>query len=84
VFLLSEKLRIIQGFTQDSALLRASINQLAANPSTSALLPTAYSTAAMDMPVNMILDKAIGSNATTLADMAAGFSSLKISRRFSR
>jgi VWFA-related protein len=72
VFLLSEKLRIIQGFTQDSALLRASINRLAANPSTSALLPTSYSTAAMNMPVNMILDKAIGADATTLADMAAG------------
>ena len=72
VFLLSEKLRIIQGFTQDSALLRASINRLAANPSTSALLPTAYSTAAMNMPVNMILDKAIGADATTLAAMAAG------------
>jgi len=82
VFLLSEKLRIIQGFTQDSALLRASINQLAANPSTSALLPTAYSTAAMDMPVNMILDKAIGSNATTLADMAAGLQQFEDQQAF--
>ena len=71
VFLLSEKLRIIQGFTQDSALLRASINRLAANPSTSALLPTAYSTAAMNMPVNMILDKAIGADATLLTNTAA-------------
>ena len=71
VFLLGEKLRIIQGFTQDSALLRASINRLAANPSTSALLPTATTTAAMDMPVNMILDKAIGADAVTLANTAA-------------
>src|ERR1700677_831781 len=44
VFLLSEKLRIIQGFTQDSTVLRAAINRLAANPNTSALLPTIEST----------------------------------------
>ena len=47
VFLLSERLRIIQGFTQDSGLLRSSIAKFAANPNTSALLPTASSTAAL-------------------------------------
>jgi VWFA-related protein len=71
VFLLSEKLRIIQGFTQDSALLRASIARLAANPTSSALLPTAAATAAMDTPVNMILQKALEADSQELADIAA-------------
>jgi VWFA-related protein len=70
VFLLSERLRIIQGFTQDSATLRASISRFAANPSTSALLPTAASTAAMQVPVNIELQKAVESGSTELADMA--------------
>ena len=34
VFLLSERLRIIQGFTQDGTVLRAAIKRLAANPNT--------------------------------------------------
>jgi VWFA-related protein len=72
VFLLSEKLRIIQGFTDDSSVLRASIARLAANPTTSALLPTASSTAAADSPVNLILQKAAASGSVQLADMAAG------------
>jgi len=71
VFLLSERLRIIQGFTQDSSLLRASIARLAANPNTSALLPTAASTAAMDAPVNIILQKSLESGSTQLANEAA-------------
>jgi VWFA-related protein len=71
VFLLSERLRIIQGFTQDSALLRASIARLAANPNTSALLPTAASTAAMDAPINIMLQKAVEADSTQLADEAA-------------
>ena len=71
VFLLSERLRIIQGFTQDSAVLRASIARLAANPNTSALLPTAASTAAMDTPVNIILAKAVEADSTQLANQAA-------------
>jgi len=72
VFLLGEKLRIIQGFTQDSAVLRASIARLAANPSTSALLQTASTSAAMDAPVNLILTKAVEAGSTQLADMASG------------
>jgi VWFA-related protein len=70
IFLLSEKLRIIQGFTQDSALLRASIARLAANPSTSALLPTAATTAALNTPVNIILEKSVESGSMQLALMA--------------
>ncbi|MGA9669979.1 MAG: VWA domain-containing protein [Terracidiphilus sp.] len=71
VFLLSDRLRIIQGFTQDSAILRASIKRFAANPSTAALLPTAASTAALQVPVNIELQKAVESGSTQLADMAA-------------
>jgi VWFA-related protein len=41
VFLLSNRLRIIQGFTQDSSALRAAISRGAANPDQSALLQTA-------------------------------------------
>ncbi|MGD0628569.1 MAG: VWA domain-containing protein [Terracidiphilus sp.] len=58
VFMLSEKLRIIQGFTQDGTVLRAAINRLAANPNTSALLPTVESTNASQSAVNMILQEA--------------------------
>jgi VWFA-related protein len=58
IFLLSEKLRIIQGFTQDSKVIRASIARLAANPSDSALLPTTAGTDAQNAPVNMIRTQA--------------------------
>jgi len=72
VFLLSERLRIIQGFTQDSGLLRSSIAKFAANPNTSALLPTASSTAALDAPVNIELGQAAESGDPDTAAMAAG------------
>ena len=72
VFLLSERLRIIQGFTQDSGLLRSSIAKFAANPSTSALLPTASSIAALDAPVNIELEQAAESGDVDTAAMAAG------------
>jgi len=77
IFLLSERLRIIQGFTQDSAVLRASINRLAANPSSSALLPTVAGTNASDTAVNMIETEAVaegygGTPDPTLEAMAAG------------
>jgi VWFA-related protein len=58
IFLLSEKLRIIQGFTQDSTVLRAAIARLAANPSSSALLPTIAGANAQDSATNMILEEA--------------------------
>jgi VWFA-related protein len=72
VFLLSERLRIIQGFTQDSGLLRSSIAKFAANPNTSALLATASSTAALDAPVNIELMQAAESGDPDTAAMAAG------------
>jgi VWFA-related protein len=59
VFLLSERLRFIQGFTQDSTVLRAAIARLAANPSTSALLPTIESNNAQQSVVNMIEQEAV-------------------------
>ena len=44
VFMLSNRLRIIQGFTADSSALRAAIARSAANPNQSALLTTAAET----------------------------------------
>lgn len=82
VFLLSERLRIIQGFTQDSGLLRASISRFAANPTTSALLPTAVSVAAQDAPVNIELALATQSGSTQLADMAAGLQQFEDTQSF--
>jgi VWFA-related protein len=59
IFVLGEKLRIIQGFTQDSTVLRASIARLAANPSSSALLPTTAGANANNAAANMILEAAV-------------------------
>jgi VWFA-related protein len=82
VFLLSERLRIIQGFTQDSATLRASIARFAANPSTSALLPTAGSIAASDAPINIELEKAVESGSAELAEMAASLQQFQDQQSF--
>jgi VWFA-related protein len=71
VFLLSERLRIIQGFTQDSTVLRAAIARLAANPSKSPLLPTVESTNAQNSAVNMILEEAADTGSSQLAATAA-------------
>jgi VWFA-related protein len=73
VFMLSEKLRIIQGFTQDSTVLREAINRLAANPNTSAILPTTESNNASQGAVNMIAQAAVeeGYAGVPDADMAA-------------
>lgn len=59
VFMLSEKLRIIQGFTQDSAMLQAAIKKLAANPNSSPLLPTIETANANNSAVNMIEETAV-------------------------
>ena len=58
IFLLSERLRIIQGFTQDSTVLRAAIARLAANPTSSPLLPTIAGDNANQAATNMILEAA--------------------------
>jgi VWFA-related protein len=71
VFLLSEKLRIVQGFTQDSAVLRASIDRLAANPRSSALLPTPAGTSAQGAAVNMVMQQAEETGSAQLASFAA-------------
>lgn len=70
VFMLSEKLRIIQGFTQDSAVLRASIKRLAANPSASALLLTPDSAAGQSSAVNLIEKQAASTGSPELAATA--------------
>ena len=76
VFMLSEKLRIIQGFTQDPTVLQAAIKKLAANPNTSALLATIASDNANNAATNMILETAAanghgGVPDPTLSDMAS-------------
>ena len=71
VFLLSERLRIVQGFTQDSSVLRASINKFAANPSSSPLLPTIQSSAAQNSIVNMINGQAGETGDPNLAAMGS-------------
>jgi len=82
VFMLGEKLRIVQGFTDDSSVLRASVARLAANPQTSALLPTATSTAAMDAPVNLIIQKAEENGSQQLALEAAAFQQFQDQQAF--
>jgi VWFA-related protein len=54
VFLLSNRLRIVQGFTEDSSALRAAIARSAANPAQSALLPTAAETNLTTIGASMI------------------------------
>ena len=82
VFLLSEKLRIIQGFTDDSAVLRATIARLAANPTASPLLPTAITTAAEDRTVNLILEKAASNGSVQLANTAAALQQFQDQQSF--
>jgi VWFA-related protein len=71
VFVLGERMRLVQGFTQDSAVLRESIRRLAANPSTSSLLSTPDATAAMNSATAMIQQQANETGSSSLADMAS-------------
>jgi VWFA-related protein len=71
VFMLSERLRIIQGFTQDSTLLRASIARLAANPSPSPLLGSPAETDAQASLTSMIQEMAANTGSSQLAASAA-------------
>jgi VWFA-related protein len=71
ILLLSEKLRIVQGITQDSTLLRAALQRLAANPSQSALLRTSEDIDAQTGAVNMIMQQATENNSTQLQATAA-------------
>jgi VWFA-related protein len=66
IMLLSERLRIVQGITQDSTLLRASLARLAANPSQSALLLTIGETEAQLGAVNMIMQQGVENNSTQI------------------
>ena len=71
IFMLSERLRLIQGFTEDSNALRAAINKFAANPSPSALLSTPAESQAQSVLTNMILQQASQTGSAQLADSAA-------------
>ena len=75
IFLLSERLRIIQGFTQDSAVLRASIARLASNPAPSALLSTPAEASAQNAATTMIQEQATETGSAQLADTAAALQS---------
>jgi len=70
VFLLSERLRIIQGFTQDSSVLRASIARLAANPQSSSLLPSPEAASADDTVIGLIMTQATAEGSSQLVDTA--------------
>jgi VWFA-related protein len=71
IFMLSERLRLIQGFTEDSNALRAAINKFAANPSPSALLSTPAESGAQNTLTNMIREQATTTGSAQLADSAA-------------
>lgn len=64
ILLLSEHLRIIQGITQDSTLLRAALARLAANPTQSALMNTIGENEAQEGAVNMIMQQGIDTGST--------------------
>ncbi|MGD0786843.1 MAG: VWA domain-containing protein [Terracidiphilus sp.] len=84
VFVLGEKLRIIQGFTQDSAILRASIARLAANPNSSALLSSPSESDAQANLVNIIADQPQGSglqSAMALQDFLGQEASFEYNQR---
>jgi VWFA-related protein len=71
ILLLSEKLRIVQGITQDSSLLRAALQRLASNPNQSALLTTTGEAEAQTSSVNMIMEQATENSSTQLQATAA-------------
>lgn len=58
VFMLSEKLRIVQGFTDDPAVLHAALKRYAPNASTSALAGSPAATAAQSSSLGMITSSA--------------------------
>jgi VWFA-related protein len=69
--MLSERLRLIQGFTQNTDVLRTSLAKFAANPSPSALLSTPEESGAQSLLTNMIAQQASDTGSAQLADSAA-------------
>jgi VWFA-related protein len=75
VFMLGNRLKLIQGFTEDSTLLRAAVAKYSANPSPSALLGSSAETTAQNSGVAMIQNMATETGSSQLADTAAAFQS---------
>jgi VWFA-related protein len=69
VFLLGDRLRIIQGFTDDSSLLRASVDGLAGKPTEVALEATPNELAAQSTAVSNLYSMATGPGGAQLAEM---------------
>jgi VWFA-related protein len=69
VFLLGDRLRIIQGFTDDSTLLRASVENLAGKPVAVALEGTPNELATQSTAINNLYSMANGPGGAQLAQM---------------
>ena len=75
VFVLGARLRIVQGFTTDSTLLRASIDRLAGKPSTSALESTPDERTAQTSAMGEMNSMAQGPGGAELAQTIANLQS---------
>jgi VWFA-related protein len=71
VFLLGDRLRIIQGFTDDSTLLRASVERLAGKPAQAGLQGTPDELAAQSKSIGDLSTMAAGPGGAQMADMMA-------------
>jgi VWFA-related protein len=69
VFLLGDRLRIIQGFTDDSTLLRTSVERLAGNPVAVAMEATPNELATQSTSVNNLYGMTGGPGGAQLAEM---------------
>lgn len=71
VFLLGDRLRIIQGFTDDSTLLRTSVERLAGNPVAVAMEATPNELATQSASIGNLNSMASGPGGAQLAEMIA-------------
>jgi len=71
VFLLSDRLRIIQGFTDDSQLLRAAVNRFAGKPTEAALEATPNELSTQTTALNNLNSMTSGQGGAQLAAMIA-------------
>lgn len=69
VFLLGDRLRIVQGFTDDSTLLRASVERLAGKPTAVAMEATPNELATQSTAMSNLNSMASGPGGTQLAQM---------------
>jgi VWFA-related protein len=73
VFMLGNRLKLIQGFTEDSSLLKAAVAKYSANPSPSALLGSSTEISAQNSGVAMIQNMATQTGSAQLGQTAAAF-----------